>query len=212
MARNAKEINECASDGQGAVARGEVQRARALLIQALRTHALVVGEVTLTSGAKAAYYVDAKRALLRPEVFAAVGTLLNDAAERFGASAIGGVPVSAIPVACAGLAAASGQPSPLTKAFIVRSERKAHGLRRLIEGPELVPGERCLVVEDVVTSGGSTVKVIERLLGEGITIAGVVSVLDRLAGGAAAIEAVVGANYEPLVTIDEVYPERPDRG
>jgi orotate phosphoribosyltransferase len=115
--------------------------------------------------------------------------------------------MGADPVACAALAA--GAP---VKAFFVRKDRKEHGLQRWIEGPELQPGERCLVVEDVVTTGGSTIHAIERVLAEGFEIAGVVSVLDRLAGGAEAIQAVAGgAPYTPLATIDDVYPERPDR-
>ena len=85
-------------------------------------------------------------------------------------------------------------------------------LQRCVEGPPLEPGERCLVVEDVVTTGGSTVHAIERVRAEGFAIAGVTSVLDRLAGGGAAIEAAAnGASYWPLTTIDDVYPERRDR-
>jgi orotate phosphoribosyltransferase len=93
----------------------------------------------------------------------------------------------------------------------VRKERKEHGLQRWVEGPLLEQGERCLVVEDVVTTGGSTIKAIERIKEEGFEIAGVVSVLDRLAGGADAIERAAGAPYRPLTTIDDVYPDRPDR-
>jgi orotate phosphoribosyltransferase len=63
----------------------------------------------------------------------------------------------------------------------------------------------------VVTTGGSTVKAIERVREEGLEIAGVVSVLDRLAGGAQAIESAAEAPYTPLTTIDDIYPERPDR-
>jgi orotate phosphoribosyltransferase len=185
----------------------EERSARARLLEELREHALVIGEVTLTSGARAEYYVDAKRAILRPAGFAALGVLLAAQARACKAGAVGGVPVSAIPVACAALAA--GFPE---KAFIVRKERKPHGLQRWIEGPALAPGERCLIVEDVVTTGGSTIEAIERVRGEGLTIAAVVSVLDRLAGGERAIRAAIGdAPYTALSTIDDVYPERPDR-
>jgi orotate phosphoribosyltransferase len=184
----------------------------------LREHALVLGEVTLASGARTSYYIDAKRAILRPECFPALGALVADCARRLDATAVGGVPISAIPVACAGLAAAAhegacrdGGPAGLRKSFIVRKEPKDHGLERTIEGPLLKPGERCLVVEDVVTTGGSTVQLLERLQREGVTLAGVMCVLDRLAGGAAAIEAATTAPYVALTTIDDVYPERPDR-
>jgi orotate phosphoribosyltransferase len=180
--------------------------ARERLVAELREHALVIGEVTLTSGATAQYYVDAKRAILRPEGFRALGALVAGEASRLEARAVGGMTMGADPVACAALAA--GAP---VKAFFVRKERKQHGLQRWIEGPELEPGERCLIVEDVVTTGGSTVKAIERVREEGLVVVGVVSVLDRLAGGAEAIEAAAGAPYVPLATIDDVYPERPDR-
>jgi orotate phosphoribosyltransferase len=180
--------------------------ARAELVEELREHALVIGEVTLTSGATAQYYVDAKRAILLPAGFRALGELVAGEVERVGATAVGGMTMGADPVACAALA--SGAP---VKAFFVRKDKKAHGLQRWIEGPLLDEGERCLVVEDVVTTGGSTVTAIERMREEGLQIAGVVSVLDRLAGGAEAIEAAAGAPYTALTTIDDVYPDRPDR-
>ena len=177
------------------------------LIKELRERALVIGEVTLTSGRTAQYYVDAKRAILLPTAFRALGELVAAEAQRVGATAVGGTTMGADPVACAALAA--GAP---VKAFFVRKNRKEHGLQRWVEGPPLEPGERCLVVEDVVTTGGSTVHAIERLRAEGFAIAGVTSVLDRLAGGREAIEAAAnGASYRPLTTIDDIYPERPDR-
>ena len=98
------------------------------------------------------------------------------------------------------------------KAFFVRKETKAYGLQRRVEGPPLERGERCLIVEDVVTSGGSAVQAIEAVRAGGQVVCGVVAVLDRLAGGDAAIVgAAAGAPYAPLLTIDELYPDRPDR-
>ena len=180
--------------------------ARERLVAELREHALVIGQVTLTSGQVAQYYVDAKRAILRPAGFRALGELVAEAAREFGATAVGGMTMGADPVACAALAAGGD-----VKAFFVRKDRKAHGLERWVEGPPLEPGERCLIVEDVVTTGGSTVAAIERVRDEGLEVVGVVSVLDRLAGGAQAIETAAGAPYRPLTTIDDVYPDRPDR-
>jgi orotate phosphoribosyltransferase len=177
--------------------------ARERLISELREHALVIGEVVLTSGRSASYYVDAKRAILRPAGFAALGELVADQAAAWGATALGGLTMGADPVACAGLAAGAR-----CNAFFVRKETKSHGLQRRIEGPLLGPGDRCLVVEDVVTTGGSTLVAIEALHAAGHVICGVLSVLDRLAGGGAAIEAAAGAPYLALTTIDDVYPER----
>jgi orotate phosphoribosyltransferase len=178
---------------------------RERLVAALREHALVIGEVVLTSGRKASYYVDAKRAILLPEGFAALAELVSGLARELGATAVGGLTMGADPVACAALAGGAD-----VKVFLVRKEAKGHGLQRRIEGPPLEPGDRCLVVEDVVTTGGSTLTAIEALQDEGQQICGVVSVLDRLAGGGAAIEAASGAPYIALTTIDDVYPDRPE--
>jgi orotate phosphoribosyltransferase len=179
--------------------------ARESLIAELRTHALIHGEVTLTSGAVAQYYVDAKRAILLPEGFRALGALVAEHARELGATAVGGMTMGADPVACAALAGGAD-----VKAFFVRKESKQHGLARRVEGPLLTADDRCLVVEDVVTTGGSTLRAIEALQEEGRTIVGVVSVLDRLAGGGERIEAAAGAPYIALTTIDEIFPERPD--
>jgi orotate phosphoribosyltransferase len=180
--------------------------AKQTLLEELRRHALIVGEVTLTSGAVAQYYVDAKRAILRPAGFAALAELVAGYARQWEATAVGGLTMGADAPACAALAGGAD-----VKAFFVRKDAKQHGLQRRVEGPPLDQGERCLIVEDVVTTGGSTVHAIERVRSEGFEIAGVTSVLDRLAGGAEAIEAASGAGYRPLTTIDDVYPERPDR-
>ncbi len=176
------------------------------LVAELRTHALVIGRVTLSSGREAEYYVDAKRAILRHAGFGALGELVAAEAGRLRATAVGGLTMGADPVACSALAAGAD-----VKAFFVRKERKEHGLQRWIEGPPLEAGESCLIVEDVVTTGGSTVQAIERVREEGLEIAAVVSVLDRLAGGGEAIEAAAGAPYVALTTIDDLYPDRPDR-
>src|SRR5688500_17881392 len=181
---------------------------RTTLLEELREHALVIGEVTLSSGQTAQYYVDAKRALLRPPAFRAVGELLAAEATEREAMAVGGMTMGADPLASAAIGADGGEG---LVAFFVRKEKKEHGLQRWIEGPLLEPGTRCLVVEDVVTTGGSTVRAVERVQEEGHEIAGVVSVVDRLAGGSDAIEAAGGTPYRVLVTIDELYPDRPDR-
>ena len=123
--------------------------ARERLIAELREHALVIGEVTLTSGARAQYYVDAKRAILRPAGFAALASLVAGYVAEWEATAVGGLTMGADPVACAALAGGAQ-----AKAFFIRKEAKDHGLQRRIEGPPLEDDDRCVVVEDVVTTGG----------------------------------------------------------
>jgi len=184
----------------------DLERAREVLLAELREHALVIGQVTLSSGQRASYYVDARRALLRPAGFLAAGELIAAAAADARAQAVGGPVMAAIPLACAAIAVPRGE---RLVGFFVRSERKEHGLQRWIEGP-VEAGTRCLVVEDTVTTGGSVVAAIERLRSEGLEIAGALCVVDRLAGGTEAISAAVGSPCRVLVTIDELYPERPD--
>jgi orotate phosphoribosyltransferase len=185
----------------------DLDAAKQALLDELREHSLILGEVTLASGAVAQYYVDARRTLMRPAGFHAAGELIAAAATEVGAKAVGGPATAAIPPACAAIAVPAGTE---LVAFFVRGERKEHGLQRWVEGP-VGPGVRCLVVEDTVTTGGSTAQAIERVREEGLEVAGVVAVVDRLAGGAEKIEAAAGAPYRALVTIDEIYPERPDR-
>jgi orotate phosphoribosyltransferase len=185
----------------------DLDAAKRTLLAELREHSLIIGEVTLSSGAMAQYYVDARRALLRPAGFRAAGELIAAAAVEAGAAAVGGPVMAAIPLACAAIAVPDGAG---LVGFFVRKERKEHGLQRWVEGP-VEPGARCLVVEDTVTTGGSTVGAIERIREQGLEIASVLAVVDRLAGGGEAVEAAAGAPYRALLSIDELYPERPDR-
>jgi orotate phosphoribosyltransferase len=182
--------------------------AREDLIAELREHALVLGEFTLTSGATSTYLIDAKRAILRPAGFRALAELVAAEVRATGAGAVGGMTMGADPIACAALAGGADVP-----AFFVRKERKEHGLARWIEGPPLAPGTRCLIVEDVVTTGGSTIRAIARVRDEGHEVCGVLAILDRLAGGDEAIREAAGraVPYTALTTIDDVHPDRPDR-
>src|SRR5436309_9700910 len=180
--------------------------ARGQLLADLRDHALVIGEVVLTSGRTAQYLVDAKRAILRPAGFLALSQLVAAQALEWEATAVGGMTMGADPIACAALAGGAE-----VKAFFVRKEAKQHGLSRRIEGPLLEPDDRCMLVEDVVTTGGSTIQALEALRDGGLQVCGVLAICDRLAGGAEAIEAAAGAPFVALATIDDVYPDRPDR-
>jgi orotate phosphoribosyltransferase len=180
--------------------------ARERLLEALRYPPLVIGEVVLTSGRTAQYLVDAKRAILRPAGFLALAELVAEQARAWDATAVGGMTMGADPIACAALAGGAE-----VKAFFVRKEVKSHGLSRRIEGPTLDPDDRCMLVEDVVTTGGSTLRALEALRDEGHDVCGVLAICDRLAGGREAIERAAGAPFVALTTIDDVYPERPDR-
>src|SRR2546429_3048339 len=148
--------------------------ARQRLLDELRGHALVIGEVVLTSGRTAQYLVDAKRAILRRDGFIALAELVAAQAVEWGATAVGGMTMGADPMACAALAGGAD-----VKAFFVRKETKQHGLSRRIEGPELDPGERCMLVEDVVTTGGATIRAPDPLRAESQDVFGVLAVCGR---------------------------------
>jgi orotate phosphoribosyltransferase len=185
----------------------DLDGARSELLAQLREHALIIGDVTLASGRKAGYYIDARRALLRPEGFRAAGKLVAAEAAALGAQAVGGPATAAIPVACSALAVEEGSG---LRAFFVRKEAKQHGLQRAVEGA-VQSGDRVLVVEDTVTTGGSTVEALEQVRAAGLQIAGVLAVVDRLAGGGERISEAAGAPYRALTNVDEIYPERDDR-
>lgn len=181
------------------------------LVEALQKYALKKESVTLSSGETSSYYVDVKQAMLRPEPARIVGPLIAEAAHEVGALTVGGMVEGAIPVACAAIGCDAGND---LVAFFIRKERKQHGLQRLVEGPDEYRkhGTPCLIVDDVVTTGSSTVEAIRHAKDEGLVVAGVVAVVDRLAGGPEKIEAeLTDIPYRSLVTIDELYPERPDR-
>jgi orotate phosphoribosyltransferase len=185
----------------------DLTAAKETLLAELREHSLVIGEVTLSSGATAQYYVDARRALLRPAGFLAAGELIAAVAAEVGATAVGGPATAAIPPACAALAVPAGRD---LVGFFVRGERKQYGMQRWVEG-SVEEGARCLVIEDTVTTGGSTIEALERIREQNLEIAGALVVVDRLAGGVGAIATAAGVPCRALVTIDEIYPDRPDR-
>ena len=180
--------------------------ARSDLVSQLRENALIQGDVTLSSGALAKYLIDVKQLFLTPSGFRVLTQLVARFIRKWDATAVGGLTLGAEGLVFPAIA--SGEH---VHGFIVRKERKQHGLQRLVEGPPLTTSDRCLIVDDVVTTGASTVKAIEAVRAEGPHICGVLSVLDRLAGGGERIEAAAGAPYVALTTIDDIYPDRPDR-
>jgi orotate phosphoribosyltransferase len=157
----------------------DLEGARRTLLEALREHALVIGDVTLASGERTGYYVDAKRALLWPAAFRAAGELVAAEATERNATAVGGMTMGADPLACAAIAVPGGEG---LVGFFVRKERKEHGLQRWIEGPELERGARCLVVEDVITTGRSTRETIAVAEARGARPVAVGAIIDRSGG------------------------------
>ena len=160
--------------------------ARAALLARIVDTAIVHGEVTLSSGARADYYVDLRRITLDGHAAPLVGEVMLDLV------AGGGLTLGADPVAAAMLHAAHARGRRLD-AFVVRKEGKAHGLQRRIEGPD-VAGRRVLAIEDTSTTGGSVLTAVQALREAGAEVVGVAVVVDRDTGSAQAI-AEQGLDY-----------------
>ena len=164
-----------------------LQADRARLMELLKTHSLMFGDFTLASGKKSKFYFDSKKTTLRPEgaylVAAEMLHLLDE--KKIRASAIGGLTLGADPIVCPIAALSHGTDHPM-RAFIVRKETKGHGTTRQIEG-DLDEGCDVVVVDDVVTTGGSTLKAIEAAEQAGHRVVAVLCIVDREQGGAAAL-------------------------
>ena len=173
------------------------------LVAELQTNSLVVGDVTLSSGKQAHYYMDVKRSLLRSRGARLVAELVGFRIRELRATAVGGLTMGADPVVSSTVTAFDGD----LKGFYVRKEPKKHGLQRWIEGPKLDSSDRCLIVDDVVTTGGSIIDAIERARDDGLTVVGVLAVVDRLEGGEERIRRVTSAPYFSLAKIEDIYAD-----
>jgi orotate phosphoribosyltransferase len=159
------------------------------LVELLATRSARLGEFTLASGARSTLYIDARMTAMSPEGLELIGPLgiaeLADA--QWNPDSVGGLTLGADPVSYAISYASALARSPI-RAFTVRKEAKAHGTGKLIEGPFL-PSDKVVVIEDVITTGGSALKAISTIENAGATILGVLSLVDREEGGRERIEA-----------------------
>jgi orotate phosphoribosyltransferase len=156
---------------------------RSRLKELLREHSLMFGDFTLRSGKKSQFYFDSKKTTLLPEgaFLTAVETLEILWANDIQADAIGGLTLGADPIVCPVAALSHLAERPL-RAFIVRKEAKGHGTARRIEG-QIEPNSRVVIVDDVVTTAGSTLQAIEAVEEQGHTVVAVVCLVDREEGG-----------------------------
>lgn len=158
-------------------------------MELLATRSARLGEFTLASGARSNLYIDARMTAMSPEGLALIGPLgiaeLADAG--WTPDSVGGLTLGADPVSYA-IAYASALVNTPIRAFTVRKEAKLHGTGKLIEGPFL-PSDQVVVIEDVITTGGSALKAISAIKNAGATVIGVLSLVDREEGGRERIEA-----------------------
>jgi orotate phosphoribosyltransferase len=164
--------------------------ARERLLELLRDRSFAKRRVVLASGKESDFFIDCKQTVLSAEGHALVGEVMLDALATLPACvAVAGVELGGCPLASA-VSLTSHQRGAPRDAVYVRKEAKDHGSKRLLEGDTRLPaGASIAVLEDVTTTGGSTLKAVEKLRGAGYHVAGVVTLVDRLEGGREAIEA-----------------------
>lgn len=165
---------------------------RQRLLELLTKLAYEKRKVVLSSGRESDFYIDTKQASLTAEGHVLVGRLvMAEIRAHFpGAQAVGGMTMGADPIASAAALTSFLENPPGIPAFYVRKEPKGHGTNQWLEGKKAIPaGASVAVVEDVVTTGASTLKAVERIRSEGFSVIGVVALVDREEGGRQAVEA-----------------------
>jgi len=173
------------------------------LIALVHSKSLKRGTFRLASGRQASFYLDAKQVVLDAHGSMLIGQAILQRLQSLGQmpDAVGGLSIGADPVTSAVVTMAGVQGIAM-KGFLVRKEPKEHGTKRFIEGP-VEPGNRVVIVEDVITTGGSSLVAIDRALEFGLIVERVITVIDRLAGGRE-ILAARGIPLESLVTIRDL--------
>lgn len=166
------------------------QGKRTRLLELLRTRSFQEREVILSSGLKSNFYIDCKQVSLDAEGAALIGALFHEVIDEVApdAIAVGGLTLGADPLATA-TSLVSFQRGRPRSAFIVRKEPKGHGTGQWIESTKLPEGAKVVILEDVVTTGASTLKAIERARLAGFTVLHALGLVDRLEGGREAVEA-----------------------
>lgn len=170
------------------------------LLQLFRERALKFGDFTLASGKKASYYLDGKQITLHSKGLDLVSEGLLDLMQGLQFDAVGGMSIGADPIVAGVLSAAARRGKELL-GFLVRKEPKGHGTQKYIEGP-VTPGMQVVIVEDVVTTGGSSILAVDRVKEFGCEVALVASIIDRMEGGAANFQER-GLPFKSLLTIQD---------
>lgn len=173
------------------------------LIALLKRDAVRLGQFKLVSGRMSHYYVDGRKVTLSAEGVALIAEgVLDLIAEVPDVSAVGGLTLGADPIVGATLALAVRRGRPGLKGFLVRKEAKGHGTGRLVEGP-IEPDETVAILDDVATTGGSSLQAVAAVEAMGCRVARVICVLDRLEGASAAFHER-GIPFHPLTTIRDL--------
>ena len=173
---------------------------KSALIELFKQRALKFGEFTLASGKTASYYLDGKQITLHSEGLKLVSEGLLELLSDAEIDAVGGMSIGADPIVAGILSAAAAQGRELL-GFLVRKEAKGHGTNRFVEGP-VQPGMKVAIVEDVVTTGGSSLQAVERVQDFGCEVLEVLAIIDRMEGGAENFSAQ-DLKFQSLLSIED---------
>lgn len=184
-----------------ALATASLDEVRQHLLTLFATLAYQEGNFTLSSGQSSSYYINGKKVTLTAEGALAVGRLLFSLLES-DTVAVAGLTLGADPLVTAVSVVSAYENQPVA-ALIIRKEAKGHGTQAYIEGPELLPGSKVVVLEDVVTTGKSAMLAVERLRAVGYQVEEVISLVDREQGGAAFYQAQ-GLQFRAVFTISDI--------
>ncbi len=174
---------------------------RQRLIELVKQHALRFGDFTLASGKKATYYLDCRKLTLDSEGANVIAAGILEAIGDDFPDAVGGMAIGADPITAAVITCAWQQNKPL-KGFIVRKEAKGHGTGQQVEGP-VEAGLSAVMMEDVVTTGGSSLKAIEHAREFGLKVDRIFAIVDR-GENSAAIFADVGVKFQSLLHVSDL--------
>ncbi|MDK2846766.1 MAG: orotate phosphoribosyltransferase [Desulfuromonadales bacterium] len=178
---------------------------RAELREIVRQLSYEERDVTLASGRKSNFYFDGKQTTLHPRGSMLVGKAVLEELGHFPApiEGVGGLTLGADPIATAAALVSSMGDSPIP-AFIIRKEPKGHGTGQWLEGRKnLRPGARVVIVEDVLTTGGSALKAVDRAREEGLEVLGIITLVDRQEGGREIVEKA-GLQLRSIFTKSEI--------
>ena len=179
----------------------DLTQERQFLLDLLCQLAYKEGDFVLSSGQRSSYYINGKQVTLHPQGALSIGRLLLSSLP-FDTEAVAGLTLGADPIVSAVsiVSALENRPIP---ALIIRKETKGHGTMAYIEGPSLSAGAKVVVLEDVVTTGQSALKAVERLQDAGYKVEQVMALVDRQQGGAELYEST-GLKFQTLFTIQEL--------
>lgn len=170
------------------------------LLKLIKEKAVIRGRRTLASGKISDYYIDGKQVTLDPHGLFVTAKVILHMTQGTNADAVGGPTLGADPIAAAVSLLSSNSGKPI-KAFIVRKEAKDHGMQKMIEGPALAAGDKIIMVEDVITTGGSVLKAIQTVEALGAKVVKVICLVDRNEGAAETLEAY---HYSPIFNLQDL--------